>query len=173
MDIQMIQLNIPVPPAPILEQAVGYQSDRNARFLALWWEPAGDEAMVSDGFVTFTGNWSGYLAFVHHKAVYPYLRPYTLGSSDAPADYRLVVDLLERKAYIARCREAETVLAGQWESVTPQAEPVSLSTQEFEDLLRDFMEQVQAVPSMEEIKQRMERDQQAVESLICWLNELR
>ena len=56
MQNQMTVLPIPVPPAPILEQAVGYQNDRHARFLALWWEPCGDEVMVSDGFVTFTGS---------------------------------------------------------------------------------------------------------------------
>ena len=52
MENLMLQLNIPVPPAPLLEQAMGYQNYRNAHFLALWWEPCGDEVMVSDGLVT-------------------------------------------------------------------------------------------------------------------------
>ncbi len=108
---EMIHLAIPVPPAPVLERAVGYQNIRNARFLALWWEPAGDEAMVSDGFATFTGDWPGYLAYVQHKAVYQHLVSYNLGSSDEPAEYHLVINLLERKAYMARSRDAEMVLA--------------------------------------------------------------
>ena len=69
MKNQRPPLNIPVPPEPILEQAVGFQNDRNVRYLALWWEPAGDEAMLSDGFVTFTGHWPGYMAFIHHKSI--------------------------------------------------------------------------------------------------------
>ena len=57
MENTLTVLAIPVPPEPILEQAVGYRNDRNAHYLALWWEPCGDEAMVSDGFITFTGHW--------------------------------------------------------------------------------------------------------------------
>ena len=109
MNPQLTQLDIPVPPAPILEQAVGYENTHNARYLSLWWEPAGDEAMVSDGFVTFTGHWAGYLAFIHHKLLYHHLAIYNLGSSDDPAEYRLVVDLQERKAYIAKTCDAEIV----------------------------------------------------------------
>ena len=78
MNPNIIPLDIPVPPAPILEQAVGYTNTRGAHYLTLWWEPAGDEAMVSDGLVTFTGNWSGYLAFVHHKFIYHHLAIYNL-----------------------------------------------------------------------------------------------
>jgi len=62
-----------------LEQAVRYTNTRGARYLTLWWEPAGDEAMVSDGFVSFTGHWPGYLAFIHHKYVYSHLAIYNLG----------------------------------------------------------------------------------------------
>ncbi len=168
---EMIQLAIPVPPAPVLERAVGYQNTRNARLLALWWEPAGDEAMVSDGFVTFTGDWPGYLAYVHHKAVYPHLALYNLGSSDEPAEYYLVIDLLERKAYIAKSREAEMVLAHQWGQGSARAEPVLTTMEEFEEMLQGFVEQIQAIPSMEEVRQRMDEDRQAVERLVFWLDD--
>ena len=58
MEKQMTQRNIPVPPAPVLELAVGYRNYRGACYLALWWacarasgpgELCGDEAMVCDG----------------------------------------------------------------------------------------------------------------------------
>ena len=52
MENTLTVLAIPVPPEPILEQVVGYRNDRNAHYLALWWEPYGVEAMVSDGFIT-------------------------------------------------------------------------------------------------------------------------
>ena len=171
MNPQLTQLDIPVPPAPILEQAVGYENSRNARYLALWWEPAGDEAIVSDGLVTFTGHWAGYLAFIHHKAIYHHLAIYNLGSSDDPAEYRLVIDLQERKAYIAKTCDAEIVVTGQWEVIPNLAGQVLLSSDDFEDLLQNFIEQMQFIPSMEEVRQRMEKDHQAVESLFRWLDD--
>jgi len=170
MDIQMIQLNIPVPPAPILEQAVGYHYNRNARFLALWWEPADDEAMVSDGFVTFTGHWPGYLAFVHHRAVYPYLKSYNLGSSDEPANYSLLIDLKERKAFIALKKEGDKVVAGNWQVEANQSEPISLSTEDLETLIQAFVEQTQNLPTMEELKAQMEKDRRAIAALTRWLD---
>ena len=102
---------IPVPPSPVLEQAVGYENNKGARYLALWWEPSGDEAMVSDGYITFTGHRPGYLAYVHHPSVYPCLATYNLGSSDDLAEYRLVVDLQERQAFVCPSQEAVNLLA--------------------------------------------------------------
>ncbi|MDD5369322.1 MAG: hypothetical protein PHQ40_09560 [Anaerolineaceae bacterium] len=171
MNPQTTQLEIPVPPAPILEQAMGYENIHNARYLSLWWEPAGDEAMVSDGFVTFTGHWAGYLAFIHHKLIYHHLAIYNLGSSDDPAEYRPVIDLQERKAYIAKTCDAEIVVTGQWEVIPNLAGQVLLSSDDFEDLLQNFIEQMQFIPSMEEVRQRMEKDHQAVESLLRWLED--
>ena len=104
MNKRMAVAAIPVPPSPVLEQAVGYENNKGARYLALWWEPGGDEAMVSDGYVTFTGHWPGYLAYVHHPSVYPYLVTYNLGSSDDLAEYRLVIDLQERQAFVCPSR---------------------------------------------------------------------
>jgi hypothetical protein len=125
---------------------------------------------VSDVFVIFSGHRAEYLAFIHHKLIYHHLAIYNLGSSDDPAEYRLVVDLRERKAYVAKCLEAEAILAGQWEGVSAQAGPVSLSTDDFEDLLQNFIEQMEFIPSMEEVRKHMEKDHQAVESLLHWLD---
>ena len=169
MQPQMALLSIPVPPAPVLEQAVGYKNERDVRYLSLWWEPCGDEVMASDGFVTFTGNWSGYLAYVHHKKIYPYLKLYNLGSSDDPAEYHLVVDLQERKVYAARCTEAEMVLAEQW--AIAQAEPALVSVGYLDDLLPCMVEQTQSLPSMDEIMHQMDEDYKAVRALTHWLNK--
>ncbi|HVP20261.1 MAG TPA: hypothetical protein VMS73_00215 [Anaerolineaceae bacterium] len=126
--------------------------------------------MVSDGFVTFTGHWAGYLAFIHHKLIYHNLATYNLGSSDDPADYRLVVDLQDRKAYIAKTAEAETVASGKWEAIPNLAGQVLLSSGDFEGMLQDFIDQAKFIPSMEEVKQRIEKDCKAVESLLRWLD---
>jgi hypothetical protein len=125
---------------------------------------------VSDVFVIFSGHRAEYLAFIHHKLIYHHLAIYNLGSSDDPAEYRLVIDLQERKAYIAKTANAETVVAGQWEVIPNLAGQVLLSSDDFEDLLQNFIEQVQFIPSMEEVSQRMEKDHQAVESLLRWLD---
>ena len=169
METQMTQLKIPVPPAPVLEQAVGYRNYRGARYLALWWEPCGDEAMVSDGFVTFTGLWPGYLAFVQHRAVHPQVAAYNLGSSEEPAEYRLVIDLDERLAFIAPCREAERLVTPQWGN--PQEKPVTISPAEMETWLADLTEQLSHFPSMDDLLSQMAEDQKHVETLQHWLDE--
>jgi len=169
METQMTQLNIPVPPAPVLEQAVGYRNYRGARYLALWWEPCGDEAMVSDGFVTFTGLWPGYLAYVQHQAVHPQVAAYNLGSSEESAEYRLVIDLDERLAFIAPCRESERFLTSQWGN--PQERPVTISPAEMETWLADLTEQLSHFPSMDELLSQMAEDQKHVDTLQHWLDE--
>jgi hypothetical protein len=147
MEKQKTQLKIPVPPVPILEQAVGYRNYLNARFLALWWEPCGDEAMVPDGLMTFTGLWPGYLAYMQHRAVHPQLVAYNLGLSENPAEYHLVIDLEERLAFIAPGKEAERLLTSQWGN--PQEKPVAISSEEMEKWLADLSEQLSHFPSFE------------------------
>lgn len=169
METQTTQLKIPVPPAPVLEQAVGYRNYRDARYLALWWEPCGDEAMVSDGLVTFTGLWPGYLAFVQHRAVHPQVAAYNLGSSEDPAEYRLFIDLEERLAFIAPCREAEGLVTSQWGN--PQEKPVTISPAEMETWLADLTEQLSYFPSMDELLSQMAEDQKHVDTLQHWLDE--
>jgi hypothetical protein len=170
MEKQMTQLKIPVPPAPLLEQAVGYRNYRDAHYLALWWEPCGDEVMVSDGLVTFTGLWPGYLAYVQHRAVHPQLVAYNLGSSEDPAEYRLVIDLEERLAFIAPCKEAERLLTSQW--ATSREKPVAISSEEMEKWLADLSEQLSHFPSMDELLSQIAEDQKHVKTLQHWLDEL-
>jgi len=169
METQMTQLKIPVPPAPVLEQAVGYRNYRGARYLALWWEPCGDEAMVSDGLVTFTGLWPGYLAYVQHRAVHLQVAAYNLGSSEEPAEYRLVIDLDQRLAFIVPCREAEKLVTSQWGN--PQEKPVTISPAEMETWLADLTEQLSHFPSMDELLSQVTEDQKHVETLQHWLDE--
>ena len=171
MNKRIAVATIPVPPSPVLEQAVGYENNKGARYLALWWEPAGDEAMVSDGYVTFTGHWPGYLAYVHHPSVYPYLVTYNLGSSDDLAEYRLVIDLQERQAFVCPSQEAVNLLASQWETATEHLESVSLSSEDLDDLFKEFFNQVLVPPTLDELERRMEADRIAVETLTRWLND--
>ena len=169
MQNQMTRLPIPVPLAPILERAVGYRNQREAHYLALWWEPCGDEVMVSDGYVTFTGHWPGYLAYVQHRLVAPALVNYNLGSSEDPATHRILIDLESRQAYIVLGAEGERILASQWEH-HPQTPPALLFMEDLEALLREWTESKQAEITMEEVMCRMEEDQKAVETLRTWMD---
>ena len=86
-------LSLPFPPSPILEDAVGYKKDNpELKYLGMWWEPCGDEAIISDGKITFTGNWAGYLAYVNNPRVKPLLENVNLGWSDEAAEYALLFD---------------------------------------------------------------------------------
>ncbi|HPH98623.1 MAG TPA: hypothetical protein PK613_22265, partial [Anaerolineaceae bacterium] len=88
--------------------------------------------MVSDGLVTFTGLWPGYLAYVQHKSVHPLLTEFNLGSSENPADYHLIIDLVERRAFVAPCKVADRFQATQWNQGVKLEKPVSLSSEEME-----------------------------------------
>lgn len=170
MNSQMIQINIPVPPTPILEEAVGYRNEHDARYLALWWEPCGDEVMVSDGYVTFTGHWPGYLAYIQHKVVFPQVIGFQLGSSEEPARQHLVIDLKERQAMVMPAKEADQLLASQWRQETNPVVPITLSLDELEKWLEGLAEN-HPVPNMEELMRRMEEDRQHVSVLQRWLDE--
>jgi hypothetical protein len=169
MENQMTELSIPVPPVPILERAVGYRNEHAAHYLALWWEPCGDEVMVSDGYITFTGHWPGYLAYIQHPVVAPALANYNLGSSEEPATHRLLIDLESRQAYIVIGVEGERILASQWERQS-RSQPATLFIEDLEALLRGWAETEQEEIPMEEIMRRIEEDQKAVETLRAWMD---
>ncbi len=169
MDFQMSRLRIPVPPASILERAVGYQNQHNARYLALWWEPCGDEVMVSDGILSFTGHWPDYLAYVQHPLVAPALINYNLGSSEDFATHRLLIDLDSRQAFVVLAVEGERILSSQWEQ-QPRNPPVTLFMEDLEPVLREWARNLQADVSMEAVMSRMAEDQKAVETLRAWMD---
>ena len=169
MDFHMNRLRIPVPPASILERAVGYQNQKNARYLALWWEPCGDEVMVSDGIVSFTGHWPGYLAYVQHPLVAPGLFNYNLGSSEDFATHRLLIDLDTRQALVVLADEGERILSSQWEQ-QPRNPPVTLFMEDLEPVLREWARNLQADVSMEAVMSRMAEDQKAVDMLRAWMD---
>ena len=169
MDFQVTRLRIPVPPVSILERAVGYQNQRNARYLALWWEPCGDEVMVSDGIVSFTGHWPGYLAYVQHPLVAPALINYNLGSSEDFATHRLLIDLDTRQAFVFLTAECGRILASQWEQ-QPRNPPVTIFMEDLEPLLREWAKSLRVEVSMEEVMSHMAEDQKAVDTLRAWMD---
>jgi hypothetical protein len=169
MQTEITCLCVPVPPAHILERAIGYQNQRNARYLTLWWEPCGDEAMVSDGYITFTGNWSGYLAYIQHPLVAPELVNYNLGSSEEFATHRLLIDLEGRHVYLVSAAEGERILTTQWASQT-RTPPVTVFMEDLESLLQGWVETRHETISMQEIFRQIQEDQHAVEALRAWMD---
>lgn len=159
-------LAIPVPPEPLLEQALGYTGQ--ARYLATWWEPCGDEAMYSDGRITATGEWTGFLAFVQHPAVYPSLFTFDLGSSESPAQIWLVIDRQERKAWIAQPGVARAFLEQQWPRST-----LVLDFDDMDQLLEHLIGQFRQVqpPNLQEVMKHMEQHRTAVAAMQQWLTQ--
>ena len=85
---ELVRLPLPCPPQLI--ELSGYTG--GARLVALWWSPFGDELMISDGTLTETGRWRGWLCFCGHPLARLFLEPYRLGDSDDEGEHRLLVD---------------------------------------------------------------------------------
>ena len=171
MKPKKISLHIPVPPAPILEQAVGYPDEVGARYLSLWWECANDEVILSDGAEIIYGDWEGYLAYVHHKAVYPHLTYFNLGSSDEPAKYHLLIDLILRKAYAVSDRDAERIMDESLQREADEIEKMILSDEDEAALIKAFEEALQETDVDDELLPSMEEERQAVQELTRWLDD--
>src|SRR5262249_55392520 len=102
-----------VPPGFLL--AFGYREGR--RFVALYWEPSGDEACYDDGISSAVGmsdNWL-YLAFIRRPEVRRWLdeQGLNLGSSDEPAEHWLIADAVTGDLYAAPRREAGQIVRQQ------------------------------------------------------------
>ena len=189
-------LRIPVPP--MLEQALGY--DGSARWVAFYWEPAGDEVMYDDGRASGDGDWWAWLAYVDHPAVGPGLLqkcwrcrgvgttnqlenepcevcdgagllPLNLGSSDFEADHWLIVDRQERRAHVAPVAAAERFLQEQWPPVP------ELSPEDAEAVLEAFRKAVEEAsrtwtpPTDEEIEASLESKRRLCADLTAWLDD--
>jgi len=127
--------------------------------------------MVSDGLVTFTGLWPGYLAYVQHKSVHPHLTDFNLGSSECPADYHLIIDLVERQAFVAPCKVADCFQVTQWNQGEKQEKPLSLSSEEMENWVEELEQQLLHFPSMDELMAQIAEDEKLVAALENWLDD--
>jgi hypothetical protein len=95
--------------------AFGYREGR--RFVALYWEPCGDEACYDDGVSYACGmsdNWL-YLGFIRRPEVRRWLdeQGLNLGNSDEPATHWLIADAVTGDLYAAPRREALEIIRRQ------------------------------------------------------------
>jgi hypothetical protein len=108
-------LKAPFRLPPGFLTAFGYPGNR--QFVALYWEPCGDEACYDDGVSSACGlcdNWL-YLDFIHRPDVSCWLEEngIHLGNSDQPASHWLVVDAPTGALYAAPRREAHAAVSRQ------------------------------------------------------------
>jgi len=163
--IRQIPVVLPWP----FEDALGYP--RGFRWVAFFWEPCGDEAMFDDGYCSADGNWQGFLKFVGHPSVKPWLAGCDLGSSENEATYWLLCDLESRDVFVGERAEVKAFLVNELKKYVPEGAPaesiVKVSPEEISELLRKIREELQEIPapSIAEIQEKMRRDQEAIEKM--------
>ena len=130
------------------ERAFGYRG--SARWLAVWWTPAGDEALFDDGEGQAAAQWTVYLDLVQNRIAIPLARAlanyprgrYALGSSDEEATHCLLLDLEHRGVYVAPIGEALRFLQAQ-------AQPAQEALQvDLETLLQALREVARRSPDL-------------------------
>jgi hypothetical protein len=191
----LIHLQIPVPP--MLEAALGYEG--NARYVAFYWQPAGDEVMYDDGQVNGDGDWWAWVEFENHRTVISHLwlpcpwcdgvgttnqlesdhcdfchgaglLPINLGSSDFEADHWLILDRQERQLYVAPVATARRFLQEQWPPLP------ELAPEEEQSLLEAIQKAVEELhhawhpPSSEELEARLIASMQLCKEMVAWLD---
>jgi hypothetical protein len=150
--------DLPIPSAiPVIgrlprnwERAFGYRGD--ARWLVAWWEPAGDEARFADGRISKDAEWQYYLELVDGRLGMPLAIAladeergrWVLGSSDEPATHCLLLDLQERRIFVAPIHDCRAFLAGQHgRTPEPRAEILEeLTPDTVEKMLREVLDEL-------------------------------
>ena len=131
---ELVRLPLPCPPQLI--ELSGYTG--GSRLVALWWSPRGEELMISDGTLSETGRWRGWLCFSGHPLAHLFLEPYRLGDSDDEGEHRLLVDRYLGTLDVGLARDVEQLLATQPSEL--HALTADLSAGETEALLQRLLD---------------------------------
>jgi len=167
---ELVRLALPCPPQ--LVELSGY--DGAGRLLALWWSPLGDGLMVSDGTLTTTGHWRGWLCFREHSLVRVFLEPYGLGDSDDEGEHRLLVDRYLGTLDVGLARDVDQLLATQPSEL--HALTAESSEGETQVLLRRALdvqaERAKSVAQLHaEVRAFRQREQELLEQLTALLDD--
>lgn len=145
----------------------GYEGD--ARYVAIYWVPAGDEAAYHDGRTSLVGaDWIAYLRLLEGNeriGVLSRRQSATLGSSEEIASHYLVVDREGGKAWIAPVREAHEFVVKQWESEPPShLQLLAQSCNSLDEFMAAVNEAMQGVaaqaPSRAEIARLIQKQEE-------------
>jgi len=122
------------------EQAFGY--DGEARYVAFYWTPVGDEAMYDDGQVSGDGNWRLFLTLRHQ---HPELdQRYNVGDSDVEADHWLLFDRETRDLGVLPRAKAQARLRQQWPTMNLDAELMALDWDIIQEAVQQALDHVEA-----------------------------
>jgi hypothetical protein len=128
------------------ERAFGY--DGEARYVAFYWTPVGDEAMCDDGQVSGDGNWRLFLTLRHENP--PLDQRYNIGDSDAEADHWLLLDRATCDLVIMPRAEAQARLRRQWPPSDPDATLTAFDWDVIQEAVQQALDNVEA--AMEQIQ---------------------
>ena len=99
---------LPFALPPMFAEQLGYRGDR--RFVAAYWESAGDEVTVrDDAFLACgLGDWFPWTQFFHQPGVssWKMRNNINLGSSDESATHWLIVDRVTERGFVAPAEDA-------------------------------------------------------------------
>ena len=152
---ELVRLPLPCPPQLI--ELSGYTG--GGRLVALWWSPFGDELMISDGTLTETGRWRGWLCFCQHRLARCSSSPTGWATQTDEAEHRLLVDRYLGTLDVGLARDVEQLLAIQPSEL--HALTADLSTVETEALLQRLLD-VQAERERAKSPQQMHAELRAV-----------
>ena len=129
------------------ERAFGY--DGEARYVAFYWTPVGDEAMYDDGQVSSDGNWRLFQTLRHRRSELD--EHYNVGHSDLEADDWLLLDRETRDLVVLPKAEAQARLRQQWPSLNLNDELTADDWAIIQEAVQQALDNVEA--AMEQIQQ--------------------
>ena len=139
-----------------------------ARYVAIFWEPGGDEACWAEGRDMLVGaGWRAYLALLDANFDWKHRDYEVLGSSDTRATHWLVIDRETERAWMVPADNASQVLHEQW-PVYEVAPLPSDSMAEWLAMLQWEAGRVRPV-SMVDIEQQMAEGHRRYEALVVAL----
>jgi hypothetical protein len=128
------------------ERAFGYDGD--ARYVASYWTPMGDEAMYSDGQISGDGNWRLYLTLRYQHLELD--RCHNVGCSDSEADHWLPLDRETRDLVVMPRAEAQARLRQQSPPSDPDATLTAFDWDVIQEAVQQALDNVEA--AMEQIQ---------------------
>jgi hypothetical protein len=122
------------------ERAFGYEDD--ARYVAFYWTPVGDEALYDDGRVSGDGNWRLYLTLRYQ---HPELdRRYNVDYSDLEAHHWLLLDRQTRDLVVMPRAEAHARLRQQWSPLDPDAKLTAFDWDVIQEAVQQALDNVES-----------------------------
>jgi hypothetical protein len=160
-------VDLPVPSPPTLLEAVGYTGE--ARYVALHWASYGDDLIVDDGVTSRTANWRAWLTFTQHPLMRAVLAGYELGSGDAPAAHRLLVDRSTATLSVGLAEDVAALLRSQPNAL--HAMTADMTAEHAAAHVREALAAT-AAPTMDEVLSAMQHSAGAEAAMRTWLDQL-